>query len=72
MSEAQSIAVSVCFCGSKNCIGKSIGFKEAPFHIQNYLYNLGVANYLRKWYESKCECEGLRLKVKTRLSVINN
>ena len=53
MSEAESIAVSVCFCGAKNCMGKSIGFKEAPYDLQNYLYNLGVANYLRKWYEGK-------------------
>ncbi|HIE00114.1 MAG TPA: SET domain-containing protein-lysine N-methyltransferase [Thiotrichaceae bacterium] len=51
MSEAESIAVSVCCCGAKNCLGKSVGFKEAPFHVQTYLYNLGVSSYLRKCYE---------------------
>jgi len=53
MSEAESVAVSECHCGAENCFGKSIGFKEAPADIQTYLYNLGIANYLRKWYENK-------------------
>jgi len=53
MSEAESVAVSVCHCGAKNCSGKSIGFKEAPSHLQTYLYHLGVATYLRKWYENQ-------------------
>jgi hypothetical protein len=53
MSEAESIAVSVCHCGATNCSGKSIGFKEASPDLQAYLYHLGVATYLRKWYESK-------------------
>ena len=53
MSEAKSISVSVCYCNNNSCIGKSIGFKEAYPHLQTYLYRLGIANYLRKWYESK-------------------
>ena len=51
MSEAESISVSDCCCGASNCFGKSIGFKEAPTDLQAYLYRLGVASYLRKWYE---------------------
>ena len=53
MSEAESVAVSVCCCGTSNCMGKSIGFKEAPADLQAFLYDLGVANYLSKWYESE-------------------
>ncbi len=55
MSEAESIAVSVCSCNTNNCIGKSIGFKEASPHLQTYLYHLGIANYLRKWYKNKMD-----------------
>ena len=53
MSEAESIAVSDCCCGASNCLGKSIGFKQAPTHLQTYLYSLGVASYLHKWYEEQ-------------------
>lgn len=52
MTESKSISVSMCRCGSQNCLRRSIGFKEAPTHLQTYLYNLGVASYLRKYYES--------------------
>ncbi len=53
MSEAESVAVSVCHCGANSCLGKSVGFKEASPELQAYLYRLGVATYLRKWYESQ-------------------
>lgn len=53
MSEAESVAVPECHCGAANCRGKSIGFKEAPPDLQAYLYQLGVATYLRKWYENQ-------------------
>ena len=55
MSEAESVSVPVCHCGANNCAGKSIGFKEASFHLQTYLYDLGTATYLRKWYEKRAE-----------------
>lgn len=51
MCESESIAVPVCFCGAPSCLGKPIGFKEVPPHVQAYLYKLGVAKYLREWYE---------------------
>jgi len=51
MSEAESIAVKDCYCGAENCMGRSIGFKEAPLHVQTHLYRLGVAAYLHQWYE---------------------
>ena len=53
MSEAESVAVSVCHCGATNCSSKSIGFKEASPDLQAHLHYLGVANYLRKWYKSQ-------------------
>ncbi|MFN8491645.1 MAG: SET domain-containing protein-lysine N-methyltransferase [Caldilineaceae bacterium] len=51
MSEAHSIAVAVCACGAANCLGRSVGFKDAPKDVQGWLYQLGIANYLRRWYE---------------------
>lgn len=53
MSEAESVAVPECHCGAPNCSGKSVGFKEASPDVQSHLYNLGVATYLQKWYESE-------------------
>ncbi|NEQ78288.1 MAG: SET domain-containing protein [Okeania sp. SIO2C9] len=53
MTEAYSTAVPECSCNSKNCMGRSIGFKEASPDLQVYLYGLGVANYLRQYYESQ-------------------
>ncbi len=53
MSEAKSISVSTCCCGSDTCLGKSIGFKDLMPHQQDYLYRLGVASYLREWYERR-------------------
>ena len=57
MSEAESIAVSVCRCGATNCSGQAIGFKEASPDLQAYLYHLGIAAYLSRWYEKKCAKE---------------
>ncbi len=53
MSEAYSIAVKRCCCGSKHCLGRSYGFLEAPAWLQNQLYSLGCAEYLKTWFELK-------------------
>ncbi|WP_408021575.1 SET domain-containing protein-lysine N-methyltransferase [Solemya pervernicosa gill symbiont] len=51
MSEANSIAVSECHCGADDFYGRSVGFKEAEPHLQHYLHDLGVAEYLSRWYK---------------------
>jgi hypothetical protein len=51
MCEAEVVAFSVCHCGSPRCTGTVTGFKAASLHVQDELYRLGVAAYLREWYE---------------------
>jgi len=51
MSEAESVAVAVCCCGSADCQGRSVGFWELPDEQQARLVRLGVSDFLRRWYE---------------------
>ncbi len=51
MSEAESVAVESCCCGSPNCQGRSVGFRELNDEQQAALVRLGVSDFLRRWYE---------------------
>ncbi len=51
MSEAESVAVAACSCGSLNCQGRSVGFWELTREQQTALVRLGVSDFLRRWYE---------------------
>jgi len=53
MSEAESISVPVCHCGSPNCLGRSFGFREATDALQARLLEEGVAAHLRRWWYSR-------------------
>jgi len=51
MSEAESVAVAACCCGSAKCQGRSVGFRELTDEQQAELVRLGVSDFLRRWYE---------------------
>ena len=53
MSEAVSVAVEACCCGSAHCQGRSLGFWEMTREQQTALVRLGVTDFLRRWYEGK-------------------
>ncbi|HRJ44444.1 MAG TPA: hypothetical protein PL105_21295, partial [Caldilineaceae bacterium] len=50
-SEAESVAVAACCCGTANCQGRSVGFWELTDEQQAVLVRLGVSDFLRRWYE---------------------
>lgn len=50
MSEAESVAVAACCCGSPKCQGRSVGFWEMSDEDQAALVRLGVSDFLRRWY----------------------
>jgi hypothetical protein len=50
MTEAISIAVSQCRCGSALCRGRSVGFMELSKAEQSHLHKNGIAAYLSNWY----------------------
>lgn len=50
MTEAYSIAVPICHCGSAGCLGRSFGFKEAGIELRSRLIAGGVADYLLQWH----------------------
>jgi hypothetical protein len=52
-TESESVAVANCHCGTDCCQGRSVGFKEASPDLRNKLYRLGVADYLRSWFEKQ-------------------
>jgi len=53
MSEAVSVAVEACCCGSAHCQGRSMGFWEMTDDQQAVLVGLGVSDFLRRWYEGR-------------------
>jgi len=53
MSEATSISVPKCHCGSPGCLGRSFGFEEAPESLRVQLLEDGVAAYLHRSWASK-------------------
>lgn len=53
MSEAESVAVESCSCGSPKCQGRSVGFWEMSDEQQAELVRLGVSDFLRRWYEGQ-------------------
>ena len=57
MTEAISIAVSKCCCGSAMCQGRSTGFQELSQVEQQRLYRGGLARYLMTWYLAQMKLE---------------
>jgi uncharacterized protein len=54
MTEAESVAVADCLCGSSRCLGKSVGFWELPAQRQAELYQMGISTFLQTWYHERC------------------
>jgi hypothetical protein len=60
MSEAISISVAACCCGSARCQGRSVGFWEMTREEQAALVQLGVSTFLQSWYNrSQRQLNGL-------------
>jgi uncharacterized protein len=55
MTEAVSIAVGQCQCGSAQCKGRSVGFTEMSKQEQETLFRDGIAKYLSAWYLNSAE-----------------
>ena len=66
MTEAYSIAVETCYCGSPECLGRSFGFKEAAPHLQKMLAANGIAEYLLKWFADTGLNDGITMEKPVR------